>query len=234
MKRLQKVAFSLLGAGLFTIVLYSCSGDDQTATKTEQAVVETEQAARGAKENVDLKKLGLAIAQDEDFIKLYKNLEYFSEFKSDRVLKNELLKKEKLDEAEKNILAQAIGFESAEAAFKFETENFTYIKTITKKYDLVVIDQPDLQFVFDTALENTTTGRTCEEKLSTCKTGSWSLYVVEGAGCVAAGVGIGAGSWWCAGCLGAVVAVSCYSAATLHLDSMLETCADNYDDCKGK
>lgn len=181
-----------------------------------------------------MKKLGLAIAQDEDFIKLYKNLEYFSEFKSDRVLKNELLKKEKLDEAEKNILAKAIGFESAEAAFKFETENFTYIKTITKKYDLVVIDQPDLQFVFDTALENTTTGRTCEEKLGSCKLGSWSIWIIEDAGCAAAGMAVGAASAWCGGCLGGVVASACLTAATLHLSSMLDTCADNYDDCKDK
>lgn len=221
----------MVGTGLLIFGLYSCSSDDPVGAKAEQGTIESGTVAKNAKENVDLKKLGLAIAQDEDFIKLYKNLEYFSEFKSDRALKNELLQKEKLDEAEKNILAKAIGFESAESAFKFETENFTYINTLTKRYDLVVIDQPDLQFVFDTALENTTTGRTCEEKLSTCKTGSWSLYIVEGSGCAAAGIGIGAVTIWCGGC-GAVVGVACYTAATLHLNSMLETCGDNYDDCK--
>ena len=40
--------------------------------KSEQAVVKTEQATRGAKENEHLKKLDLAIAQDDDFMKLYK------------------------------------------------------------------------------------------------------------------------------------------------------------------
>lgn len=72
----------------------------------------------------------------------------------------------------------------------------------------------------------------CKKPRSSCLTGAMAVYGIEYAGCIAVGVTVAGGSFWCAGCLGVGVGALCLTAATAHLVSMSDTCDFNYEDCE--
>jgi hypothetical protein len=178
------------------------------------------------------------ISKNEKFIKLIENLNIFTESPKDFKLVNELGLKDKLNLEEQSQLLLGLGFKSQNEAFNFDMENFELIKAIYNDFDLNRLTKVELTYLFELAITNIPNyslveKRTCSQILSSCNTGAWGVYILEHAGCASAGIGIGALSFWCAGCVGAGVWSACATGATMHMSSMLATCRDNYDDCRG-
>lgn len=189
---------------------------------------------------IDPNTIGSRIAKDSEFIQVLQNLEDFSVLNKNRGQIKALVKKDKLTEEEREQLASALGFRSVEDIYHFEKTNGINIENIINRYALSKLSESQLSLVFEIAVEEglaelnsglPVATSSCERRYKSCKKGAYSLYTVEMAGCVGAGFALGGVSFWCGGCIGAAVGTFCATAATLHLDSMLESCQFDYEDC---
>jgi hypothetical protein len=189
---------------------------------------------------IDLNELGYKISTRKDFTELINQLSLFSDSPKNFELIKELGKKEKLNEDDKQILLNSLGFKSQETAYEFDINNHNIIKRIYEELKLNSLTKNEQLEVFIAAINNipnnvlesvSDRGRTCLQKFKSCKTGAWGIYIVEQAGCISAGVGVGALSFYCAGCAGAALYSACATGASMHMSSMLDDCKDAYDAC---
>lgn len=180
------------------------------------------------------------ITQSTEFDNLFKNLELFNSLKKDKSIIESLIKKDKLNEDERQNLATALGFSNIDEAYKFEKENYENINALKNKYKLDKLSQNDLSLLFSNSFNSKVASSgtipmgNCGGRLANCRTSSYAVYGIELTGCAAAGIGIGTATFWCAGCVGAGVAGLCVSAATAHLGTMLSDCNYDYLECMGK
>ena len=135
-------------------------------------------------------------------------------------------------------LFQALSYKSLSDAHDFDVNNVEIVRNVFVKYDLKKYSKEDLTTIFQLGISSIPTygsleRRTCANRLVSCNNGSWGVYILEMAGCVGLGVGIGTLTFWSAGAVGGIVWAACATGASMHMSSMLHSCQDAYDDCRG-
>lgn len=181
---------------------------------------------------IDINNISKEISNDSNFIELINALEKYSELP--RVKNVVSFSKEKiLTEEEKNTLLKQLSFNSFEEAYSFDMNNYNFLEKIYKKYQLSNYDSKTLNTIYNNAisLRLPSGGTNCRSKYGSCKLLAHGTYFVAMSGCVASGVGVGTLSFWCAGCVGWGLGVTCVTGATMVYDSMLDSCYYDYQDC---
>lgn len=178
--------------------------------------------------------IGNALAQDEEFIELAQRLESYSEINKNIPEINRISNLEEVNEEERLNLMVAMGFESQEEAYDFDLQNFTLIQNFSERFGLRDFSPLDLDQTLTIGFNNvySETHGNCVKRLKNCKSRARSIHVITAIGCGAAGATIGAGSFWCAGCLGLGVGAACITAAAVHMNSSISDCYLDFDECK--
>ncbi len=179
--------------------------------------------------------LGLELSQDSNFIELAGILENYNNIeKNPSEIKRIFDLKSVLNEDERGELVTAMGFNSVENAYDFDSRNFELVSIVNTNFGLDALSPQDLQetliIAFGNLYEPEIEGN-CKKRYNNCFTKATATYYGALSACVAAGVGIGAASFWCAGCLGAVVGAGCATAAVAYFSASADDCKLDYKEC---
>lgn len=184
---------------------------------------------------IDVKRLAPILAKDKNFITYVNNISKIpNKINTKEILR--INKKSINTPQDKENLAIAFGFQNSKEAQSFENENVPLMEKISENYSFKNVKSDVLEELIKTTIDlipeySNVTTVDCKKRRSSCLTGAMAVYGIEYAGCIAVGVTVAGGSFWCAGCLGVGVGAACLTAATVHLVSMSDTCDFNYEDC---
>lgn len=183
--------------------LGACSSD-----KNDVISGENENKSFGSKTNSrdelspELEELAFEISEDENFIEIIHRLENFDSLPKDVQVIENLSRKDTLNEGETEQLREALGFESRQSAFEFDSENYSSMKELNRVYSLEVFSKNELSNIFEGSV-NIFNGNyppqesysTCVERYDSCTTGARGVYIAELSGCTAASISVAVASF---------------------------------------
>lgn len=224
MKILRKPYLAFLLSTLFLFV--SCNQYDTHLDNNENLF--------STKNNSELLKISIELAKNENFIELSKRMYNFSKHTFDIEKLEFLSEKESLNDVEKLEYSKSLGFKSIEETANFDILNFEAISNIYTSYHFEKLSNIDIFTIYKGAFNLTLPSSeksTCKDRLRNCNLVAAATYALTVTGCVATGIGLGAVSFICLGCVGWAVGTACVAGATVLYSTSLNSCYYSYEDC---
>ncbi len=185
--------------------------------------------------------IAIELSKNTDFIALFERIILFSNQNINIEEVEKLLEKEVFNENKKLELAKAFGYKNIEDAYNYDMLNFDAIANINDLYNLKQFSESELLLIFTNVFElipikslNATSSKDlgqCDLILTACNQSAAGTYAATLVGCVGVGAGVGALSFWCAGCLGYGLYSVCAFGATYALLANLDLCDYAYQNC---
>ena len=137
MKRLKKLALSILGVTVLSLGLYACSNDDSVNEEKKSLAKETNKE--------DLIK---ELANDSDFVDFVNQTnEIMLKVDSNKILKFVNIDR-KLTSVEEYEFVEAFGYEKPEEFKSVYDQSLKKLETVNTKYKLESFEKNDLNYIF--------------------------------------------------------------------------------------
>lgn len=218
MKTIKLTIFSILGATLLGLGLYSCSNDDTTGVN--------ELEKTNISKNVN-RKVGGKLSENQHFINYVKltNTEFNLPKNIDKI--KSIYEDKEVDETEIYDLSSALGYLNIDEFQTIQIEKIKNLDKLNAEFNLLDLKDDEIAEEIIIVEENLgiTTNSNCERRYRNCRIKVNAAAVIAHIGCGAIDTTVITGIGFFAG-------VACHSAVLTMTYAELDNCRMDFEDCK--